>query len=341
MQGHRVTFTEPLQATLEPFELDDHLDRGHVFVKTVYSIISAGTEGANYSSLEEEHPGRGRGAFTYPRQTGYGNYGEIIAVGEDCGDLRVGDRVLSFANHATHVKLDTGSFCLRTPPDLDGKKAVFTRMAGVAITSLRSSSVSPGDKVIVIGLGLVGNFASQLFTLAGADVMGIDLSDFRIRATQQCGIAHTVNPSEVDPQQAVMDWTDGQGAEICVEAIGKSELIAQGVQMTRRKGEVILLGSPRALVQMEVTSMLSRIHLQGIRMIGALEWLYSTPETDAAKHTITRNYRQIVGWIESGDLKTEPLLTHLLSPEACQEAYLGLHERKDTYLGVVFDWGQI
>jgi len=91
---------------------------------------------------------------------------------------------------------------------------------------------------------------------------------------------------------------------------------------------------------MDVTPMLSRIHLQGIRLIGALEWLYSVPETDAAKHSITRNYRQILGWIASGELKTEPLLTHLLSPQACQEAYLGLHERKDTYLGVVFDWEQ-
>ena len=195
--------------------------------------------------------------------------------------------------------------------------------------------------MIVIGLGLVGNFASQFFALAGAEVLGIDLSDFRINVAKQCGISHTVNPNEVDAHQAVMDWTNGQGAEICVEAIGKSELIAQGIQMTRRKGEVILLGSPRARVQMDATPMLSRIHMQGIRLIGALEWLYSTPETDATKHNITRNYRQILGWIASDILQTEPLLTHFLSPKACQEAYLGLHERKDTYLGVVFDWGRL
>ncbi len=340
MQGYRVTFTEPLQAVLDPFEVNEQLDSGQVLVKTMYSIISAGTEGAHYSGLEEEHPGRGNRPLTYPMQTGYGNYGEIIAVGENCGDLRVGDRVLSFSNHASHVKVNTGRFCLKVPPDLDGKKAVFTRMAGVAITSLRSASVSPGDKVIVIGLGLVGNFAAQFFSLAGSEVMGIDLSDFRIQVARQCGIAQAVNPRAVDPHPAVMDWTEGKGADICVEAIGKSELIAQGVQMTRRHGEVILLGSPRARVQMDVTPMLSRIHLQGIRMIGALEWLYSTPETEAAKHSITRNYRQILGWIASGELKTEPLLTHLLSPQACQGAYLGLHERKDTYLGVVFDWGQ-
>jgi 2-desacetyl-2-hydroxyethyl bacteriochlorophyllide A dehydrogenase len=340
-QGYRVTFTALLQAALEPFELDEELGNGQVLVRTVYSIISAGTEGSHYSGLEAEHPGLGNYPFTYPMQTGYGNYGEIIALGENCGDLRVGDRVLSFSNHASHVKVDAQRFCLKAPSELDGKKSVFTRMAGVAITALRSASVSPGDKVIVIGLGLVGNFAAQLFRLAGAEVMGVDLSDFRIQVAEQCGIANAVNPGTAQTEQAVMDWTDGSGADISVEAIGKSELIAQAVRMTRRKGEVILLGSPRARVSMDVTPMLSRIHLQGIRMIGALEWLYSITETDVSRHNITRNYQQILGWIASDDLKTEPLLTHLLSPKACQDAYLGLHERKDAYLGVVFDWNQL
>ena len=340
-EGHRVTFTAPLQAVLEPFGRDEELGNGQVLVKTVYSIISAGTEGSHYSGLEAEHPALGSRQFAYPMQTGYGNYGEIAALGENCGDLRVGDRVLSFSNHASHVKVDARRFCLKSPPELDGSKAVFTRMAGVAITALRSASVSPGDKVLVIGLGLVGNFAAQLFRLAGADVMAVDVSDFRIHAAERCGIANAINPAATQIEPAVMDWTGGRGADISVEAIGKCELVGEAVQMTRRKGEVILLGSPRARVTMDVTPMLSRIHLLGIRMIGALEWLYSISDTDDSGHSITRNYQQILGWIASGDLKTDPLLTHLLSPNACQDAYLGLHERKDTYLGVVFDWSQL
>lgn len=337
MKAHRVCFNEPRSAVLEEFELDERLADRQALVKTECSIISAGTEGASYSGLEEEHPGRS-GPFTYPRYTGYGNLGEIIALGPNCSDLKVGDRVLSFSPHASHVKVDTGRFALRVPPNLDGKRAVFTRMAGVSITSTRSSSVSLGDSVAVIGMGLVGNFAAQLFQLSGAKVIAIDISPFRLGVASSCGIEHAVNPSQVDLRQAIMDKTEGKGVQVCVEAIGKSELIAQAVEITRRKGEVILLGSPRARVSMDVTPMLSRIHLQGIRMIGALEWLYSVPETDAAKQSITENYRQILRWVESGRLKTEPLLTHLLSPAECQLAYGGLHSRKDEFLGVVFDW---
>jgi threonine dehydrogenase-like Zn-dependent dehydrogenase len=73
----------------------------------------------------------------------------------------------------------------------------------------------------------------------------------------------------------------------------------------------------------------------------ALEWLYTIPPVNDAnaRVSITENYRQIAGWIAEGRLTTEPLLTHLLPPSRCQEAYAGLDQRKEEFLGVVFDWG--
>jgi threonine dehydrogenase-like Zn-dependent dehydrogenase len=195
--------------------------------------------------------------------------------------------------------------------------------------------------VVVIGLGLVGNFAAQLFQIAGGEVIGVDIAERRLGIARQCGIGRTVNPSATDLKQAVLDATGGKGADVVVEAIGRSDLIAQGVDLLRRHGEIVLLGSPRARHTMDVTPMLSRIHLQGLRMVGALEWLYSTPENDALKVSITRNYREILGWIQQGRLQTEPLLSHLISPAQCQEAYHGLAHRKEEYIGVVFDWERL
>ena len=57
-------------------------------------------------------------------------------------------------------------------------------MAGVSIAALLSSSVQPGDTVLVVGGGLVGNFATQLFHLAGADVIIADLSKLRLPKTR-------------------------------------------------------------------------------------------------------------------------------------------------------------
>ncbi|MGH2458860.1 MAG: zinc-binding dehydrogenase, partial [Chloroflexota bacterium] len=246
--------------------------------------------------------------------------------------------ILTFSNHGSLVKANVRRFALPVPRNADGRRVVLTRMAGVAITAVRASSVAAGDRVVVIGLGLVGNFAAQLMQLSGADVFGVDLSRHRLEIARQCGIRQVIDPSAEDLAAAVRDWTGGQGARITVEAIGRAELAAQAVELTRRHGEVILLGSPRARVTMDVTPMLSRIHLLAIRLIGALEWTYPIDPTERAHHSIRENYEQILRWIMDERLVVEPVISHVLSPVACQQAYDGLLNRKDEYLGAVFDW---
>ena len=341
IRAQRISFLAANQAELQEFDLDEALQPKEVLVQTEYSIISAGTEGASYTGLELEHPGR-PATWSYPRPTtGYGNLGRVLAMGAEVTGLQHGDRVLSFSPHATHWKVDTGRMALPVPPEANGLDVVFTRMAGVAITAVRKSSVMTGDTVAVIGLGLVGNFAAQLFQLAGARVLGLDIATDRLARAEACGITHVANSAERDATETVMEWTGGKGARIVVEAIGISQLVAKGVEFTRRHGEIILLGSPRARATFDVTPMLSRIHLQGIRMIGALEWLYPVPENEFIPVSVVENYRQIAAWIMEGRLQVDPLRTHVLSPRECQRAYHGLIHERDEYIGVVFDWSQL
>ncbi|HEY8744076.1 MAG TPA: hypothetical protein VIU62_13300, partial [Chloroflexota bacterium] len=78
--------------------------------------------------------------------------------------------------------------------------------------------------------------------------------------------------------------------------------------------------------------------LQALRLIGALEWTFPIAETERAQHSILNNYRTLLHWIMEGRLVVDPLRTHVLLPQRCQEAYAGLTHQKDDYLGVVFDW---
>jgi 2-desacetyl-2-hydroxyethyl bacteriochlorophyllide A dehydrogenase len=337
LKTRQLTVVEPGRIELQELEIDENLKPEEALVKAEYSIVSAGTEGAGFTGLIREMPFQS-GTPLYPRETGYGHLGEVLAVGSAVTMCKPGDRVLSFANHASIAKANTvARMALPVTRNADGKKLVFARMAGVSIASLRSSSVQPGDTVLVIGMGLVGNFAAQLFQMAGAEVMAADLSDMRLKKAQQCGIHRTVNSKTQDLKSVVMDWTGGKGAQIVVEAIGVSEVIAEAVLLTRRYGEVILLGSPRAPAKFDATPMLLRIHAYAIRMIGALEWLWPMHET-ARTRNLVDNYSQIVTWITSDRLKVEPLLTHLASPSDCQAVYAGLTGRKEEYLGAVFDW---
>lgn len=338
MQTHQLIVVEPGRIELTASQLDDRLGPSEVLIATEYSIVSAGTEGAGFTGLVQQMPFGDAGH--YPRGTGYGNLGRVLAVGDAVTSVQPADRVLSFASHASVVKADAQRMVLPIAHDAPGQHLAFTRMAGVSISALRSASVQPGDSVLVVGGGLVGNFAAQLFGLAGADVMLADLSELRLRQARACGIERTVNPSRDDLQAVVRDWTQGAGVRIGVEAIGISQVIAQTALCVARHGELILLGSPRAPAQFDVTPMLLHIHLQAIRMIGALEWRWPQHPTERTRD-LDANYRQLAAWIASGQLVVEPLLSHLASPADCQAMYEGLTAHQEEYLGVVFDWSRL
>lgn len=345
MKGRGVVFQGHEQAVLETFDLDaTDLQPGEVLVRGEYSIVSAGTEGASYTGLTAEMPPVYRPTVVrQPSRPGYGHLGEILAVGPDVTGLTVGQRVLSFSRHASLVRCNAARFALPVPADADGTRVVFTRMAGVSITALRASSARAGDTVAVIGLGLVGNLTAQLFQLAGCEVIGFDVSPRRLELARACGIANVHNPSEIDPIAVTRAWTgakdDRGGARIVVEAIGRSDLVPQAVEMAGPHGRVILLGSPRARFTGDMTPMLARVHVLAIQIIGALEWTFPIAAgTDGASVSIEENYRQILNWILTGRLIVDPLRTHLVPPERCQEVYQGLTHDKETYLGVVFDW---
>ncbi len=224
VNARRLVVVEPGRIELQEAEIDPVLKPNEALVEAEYSVVSAGTEGASFTGLVREMPFGDRGA--YPRRTGYGHLGAVLEVGADVTMCKPGDRVLSFSSHASVIKADAVRMALPVPKEGDGRYLVFARMAGVSISALRSSSVQPGDTVLVIGMGLVGNFAAQLFRMAGADVMVADLSNVRLKRARACGIDRTVNTAAGGPDEAVMAWTDGKGVHIAVEAIGISEVIS-------------------------------------------------------------------------------------------------------------------
>jgi len=170
MLAKQIKFPSPGKIELQEFDFKtENLKATEIAMKNRYSIISAGTELEILSGKEWWAP--------LPFVPGYGSVGEIIALGKDVGNFQIGDRVLTYGKHASHILSSVMTIPL--PDELDSLRAVFTRMAAVSITAVRVSKAELGDYVAVYGLGLVGNFAAQLFTLAGCEVIGIDISQRR------------------------------------------------------------------------------------------------------------------------------------------------------------------
>jgi 2-desacetyl-2-hydroxyethyl bacteriochlorophyllide A dehydrogenase len=332
----RILFPSPGQAILEEFAPPAPTGPSDVLIETEFSIVSAGTELACRQGLESWAP--------LPFCPGYGSVGRVIELGPQApAGLAVGRRVLTFGKHASHALAET--LVVPVPDGLDPAEAAFARMASVAITALRVSDAEPGDFVAVIGLGLVGNLAAQLFALAGCEVIGIDLSAARRGQAEACGIRHVLAPgAELRDQVAAI--TGGGFCETVVDATGLSGVVvSQAHLLAATQGEIILLGSPRAPHTADVTPFLNQLHLcrPVAQVKGALEWRYpvNIDPNHLHKHSIERNVRQLLSLLARKKLKIAPLLTHRAPPADCQQIYEGLAHRKDDYTGVVFDWSKV
>lgn len=336
MKGKQIIMPAKRTATLEDFELDETLASNQILLKTHYSLISPGTEGAGYTGLES--------GTRFPHGSGYTAIGEVLKVGEHVTKCAVGDFAFCYSSHASIVKTASVMLAFKPPLEMDAKLIPFVRMATVAMTSLRVSSAEFGDTAVIIGLGLVGNSASQLFNLAGMKVISVERVPQRIDIARKCGIQHLINPDEEDVLERVKSLTDGHKAEVTVEAIGNPRLVELAYQLTRTKGEVILLGSPRGEYITNATAILNYSHLIGLGAItlrSAHEWVYPTMHSGESKHSLERNSQIVYSLIKEGKFKVEELLTHVINPEDAQSAYDGLTDQKDKYLGVIMDWTQI
>ncbi len=138
-----------------------------------------------------------------------------------------------------------------------------------------------------------------------------------------------------------MELTKGEGCEVTVEAIGNPATIETCCQITKRLGEVILLGSPRGEYDTNITEILNYVHLwpRGcLTFKGAHEWRFPIHQMEGSKHSIERNTQIALQLISERRLKVRELITHVVKPERIKEAYEGLLHKKDEYLGVIVDW---
>jgi 2-desacetyl-2-hydroxyethyl bacteriochlorophyllide A dehydrogenase len=338
MNSQAIIITEPLQAKLQATSQQPPGAR-QIQIKTLYSLVSPGTELAIYQGMESWAP--------LPFNLGYAAVGKVTAIGPDVTGYEIGEIVVAYTAHReiSNVDLDSNyNVTVKLPESGNLPELLFIRLAAVAITALRVSPPELGDIVVVYGMGAIGNLAAQLYQLAGARVIGIDLAQHRLEQARACGITETINPACGDVLEQLLALTGGVKANVIVEATGVPAVAAQAPQLGGPRSELVLLGSPRGEYQCNLTKFLNYSHLWDhgcVTVKGALEWRYPTRPEGGCKHSLTRNCNILKDLIQSGRLKIKPLLTHLVSPAQCQDVYQGLMHRKDEYTTVIFDWTKI
>ncbi len=125
-------------------------------------------------------------------------------------------------------------------------------MAGIG-ASINTGGVTRGDSVAVFGCGGVGNAAIAGARLAGAHtIVAVDLDDRKLEWATQFGATHTFNARTGDPVEFIRSVTGGNGADVCIEAVGNPAVYRQAFEARDLAGTVVLVGVPRPDMTLEL-----------------------------------------------------------------------------------------
>lgn len=326
------------QEEIDPADLKPH----ELLIQAEASVVSAGTELANFTALSPGVwiPGSWN---AYPWRPGYGMVGTILNRGVSTEGFESGQRIFCFGKHASVQRFQVSdeepySSIFPIDPGLPVSTIMMARMALIGIAGPQVSDFDAGDIVAVFGLGLVGNLAAQLFQIAGARVIGLDVVKERCEIARRTGIETVLDVPIDDQSDALRELLNGEGVDVAVDAVGGTPIIQKCVDICAPHGQVILLGSPRKPYETNATKMLRTIHHRWIQLRGALEWRLPPYPVAGEEQSIQSNLQMIIEHIQEERLIVEPLVTHVITPDQLQDAYMGLLEKKESYLGVIIDW---
>ena len=125
-------------------------------------------------------------------------------------------------------------------------------MAGLG-AAMFTGEVERGDSVAVFGCGGVGDAAIVGAKLAGAaKVIAVDLDDAKLAWAKEFGATHTVNAATEDAVEAIRALTDGNGADVCIEAVGNPKVMEQAFYARDLAGTLVQVGVPDPAMTIEL-----------------------------------------------------------------------------------------
>lgn len=176
--------------------------------------------------------------------------------------------------------------------------------------------VEPEDFVVVLGPGPIGLLAAQVAKAAGARevlIVGTPAdAELRLPVAERLGIDHVVNLAEADPQELVMELTDGRGADLVVECSGAAPAVNSAVQLVRKKGRVCVIGmTGREKIEFAWDAAI----FKGIDIFFNISTSYTS-------------WDRAISMIEKGKVNAEAIITHRAPLERWEEIFDALEAQQ-------------
>jgi predicted dehydrogenase/threonine dehydrogenase-like Zn-dependent dehydrogenase len=345
-----------------------------VLVDVRASVLSAGTERAKVETGKQSLLGKARSRpdqvkqviekaqrdglrdtvravrsrLDQPSPLGYSCAGVVLAVGERVSDIVPGDRVAcggaDYAVHADVVHVP-GNLCVPLREELSFDQGAFGTVGSIALHGVRQADSRLGERVAVIGLGLVGQLTGQILRAAGCTVVGIDLSRDLVERATRDGAADVgftrADLGDGEPPAAA----GGCDAVVITAAANSTDPVELAARLCRDRGRVVIVG--------DVTMELPRSTYYGKELDLRLSRSYGPGRYDReyeergldypigyVRWTERRNIAAFLDLVAGGRVDTERLVTARIEVDDAEQAYERLVADRESPLGIVIRYDE-
>lgn len=333
MESYYVSLTGIGESEVVKEEIDtSNLKDNEAIIKAEYSMISAGTELSRAFALKQ--------GFKYPVRPGYCMVGKIIEKGKDI-KAEIGDRVFASAPHASLVRYSSenrvqGPTIMKLDQELDPKEATIINLLLVALQGVNLTEVKLGYTVGVFGLGNIGIVTALMYKKLGCKVIGLDIIEKRCELAKSMGIEYVVsNPNQ---KEEIDKLTNNKGLDIAVDVTGVSQVIMSCIDNARAYGQVLLLGSPRVSYECDITPTLNKLHMKNLKVLGGFNQTAPIHEVEGSYNSVERNFEIANQLIKNKDIDVSKLISRVIDPKECKEAYYDLMYNKEKANCIIYDW---
>lgn len=283
------------------------------------------------------HTFEGNYKVSAPMTMGHEFAGEIVEVGKNVTEFKIGDRVTSETTFeicgkcryckekkynlcSTRKGIGTqqdGSFTKyliarkeslhRLPENVSLLAASITEAAACAYHGVDRATITKGDIVLVLGPGPIGLLVAQIVKAKGGTIVmtGLSQDAKRLAEAKELGIDYTVDIQTEDVKAFVNSLTDGYGADICFDCTGVVPSMQMGMDLLRKQGQYVQVG---IFAQNEVTVDFSKIIQKELVVTGS-------------RSQNTHDWEPTLALMADGAIQAEAMITHQLKIDQWDEAY--------------------
>jgi predicted dehydrogenase/threonine dehydrogenase-like Zn-dependent dehydrogenase len=353
---------------------DPTLPPGGILVQTTHSVISAGTEKmkveqAKMNLLQKARARpdqvrkvldtarnlgwksaleKVRNRLETPTPLGYSAAGLVLKVDSANTRFRVGDRVAcggaECASHAEMIAVPD-LLAARVPEGVENWQAAYTTICAIALQAVRQAEPGLGERILVMGQGLLGLLVTNMLTVHGARVMAVDLLSARKPFCQAMGAERFVVPGPQNLADEVRAWTDGFGVDavILCTATSSNAPLEQSAEALRDRGRLVIVGNTRAdlawkvFYEKEIAVRYSRSYGPG-RYDPAYEWGGSDYPIGYVRWTEQRNFEACLHLMKEGRLNLAAITTRRVPFDQSLQVYHDLLKEWGQDIGVVLEY---